>query len=35
VVIDEEYLTVNGDHYNAMAMYEIEKGKITRITTVR
>ncbi|WP_452232038.1 nuclear transport factor 2 family protein [Lacinutrix sp. MEBiC02595] len=35
VVIDEEYLTVNGDNYNAIAIYEIENGKIVRMTTVR
>ncbi|GGG46968.1 nuclear transport factor 2 family protein [Bizionia arctica] len=35
VVIDEEYLTVNGDNYNAIAIYEIINGKISRMTTVR
>jgi len=35
VVIDEEYLTVNGDNFNAIAIYEIENGKISRMTTVR
>lgn len=35
VVIDEEYLTVNGDNFNAIAIYEIENGKISKMTTVR
>lgn len=35
VVIDEEYLTVNGDNFKAIAIYEIENGKISKMTTVR
>lgn len=35
VVIDEEYLTVNGQYFNAIAIYEIENGVISRMTTVR
>lgn len=35
IVIDEEYLTVNGDNFNAIAIYEIENGKISKMTTVR
>lgn len=35
VVIDEEYLTVNGDNFNAIVIYEIENGKISKMTTVR
>lgn len=35
VVIDKEYLTVNGEYFNAIAIYEIENGVISRMTTVR
>lgn len=35
IVIDEESLTVNGDNFNAIAIYEIENGKILKMTTIR
>ena len=35
IVIDEEYLTLNGAHLNAVAIYEIENGKIAKVTFVR
>ncbi|MGB5498707.1 MAG: nuclear transport factor 2 family protein [Maribacter sp.] len=34
-VIDEEFLTINGINYNAVAIYEIENGKIAKVTFVR
>lgn len=34
-VIDEEYLTINGENYNAVAIYEVEKGKIAKVTFVK
>ena len=34
-VIDEEYLTVNGGNFSAVAIYEIENGKIARVTFLR
>ncbi|WP_281540482.1 nuclear transport factor 2 family protein [Maribacter aestuarii] len=34
-VIDEEYVTANGNTFNAVAIYEVEDGKIARVTFVR
>lgn len=34
-VIDEEYLTMNGSHFNAVAIYEVENGKITSVTFIQ
>ena len=34
-VIDEEYLTVNGNHVSAVAVYEVENGKIVKVTFVQ
>jgi len=34
-VIDEEFLTTNGINYNAVAIYEVENGKIAKVTFVR
>ncbi|NHF59429.1 SnoaL-like domain-containing protein [Flavobacteriaceae bacterium TP-CH-4] len=34
-VIDEEYLTVNGNNFNAVAIYEVNEGKISKVTFVR
>jgi len=34
-VIDEEYLTVNGRNFSAVAIYEVEKGKIAKVTFLR
>lgn len=34
-VIDEEFLTINKINYNAVAIYEIENGKIAKVTFVR
>ena len=34
-VIDEEYVTVNGNSFSAVAIYEIENGKIAKVTFVR
>ncbi|WP_223148861.1 nuclear transport factor 2 family protein [Aquimarina sp. RZ0] len=31
-VIDEEFLTINGKHYYAVAIYEVENGKIAKVT---
>ena len=33
-VIDEEYLTVNGNHVGAVAIYEVESGKIAKVTFI-
>ncbi len=35
VVIDEEEITANGNTFNAVAIYEVEDGKIVRVTFVR
>ncbi len=35
MVIDEEYLTMNGDNFSAVAIYEVENGKIAKVTFVR
>ncbi|MEX0291411.1 MAG: nuclear transport factor 2 family protein [Flavobacteriaceae bacterium] len=34
-VIDEEYLTVNGGNFSAVAIYEVENGKIVKVTFLR
>lgn len=34
-VIDEEQVTANGKVFNAVAIYEIENGKITRVTFIQ
>lgn len=34
-VIDEEYITANGSHFSAVAIYEVENGKISKVTFVR
>ena len=34
-VIDEEYITANGTSFNAIAIYEVEKGKIAKVTFVK
>jgi hypothetical protein len=34
-VIDEEYVTANGNTFSAVAIYEVEDGKIARVTFVR
>ncbi|GGX14699.1 nuclear transport factor 2 family protein [Aquimarina muelleri] len=34
-VIDKEFLTINGKNYSAIAIYEIENNKITKVTFIR
>ncbi|WP_299682573.1 nuclear transport factor 2 family protein [uncultured Dokdonia sp.] len=34
-VIDEEYVTANGNNFNAVAIYEVQNGKITKVTFIR
>ena len=34
-VIDEEFLTINRINYNAVAIYEVENGKIAKVTFIR
>jgi len=34
-VIDEEYLTVNGRNFSAVAVYEVENGKIAKVTFIQ
>ncbi len=34
-VIDEEYVTVNGNHISAVAIYEVENGKIAKVTFIQ
>lgn len=34
-VVDEEYLTMNGRNFSAVAIYEVENGKIAKVTFVR
>lgn len=34
-VIDEEYVTVNGDYISAVAIYEVENGKIAKVTFIQ
>ncbi|WP_339837890.1 nuclear transport factor 2 family protein [uncultured Maribacter sp.] len=35
IVIDEEFITANGTTFNAVAIYEVENGKIAKVTFVR
>ncbi|MDT0607154.1 nuclear transport factor 2 family protein [Croceitalea rosinachiae] len=34
-VIDEEYLTVKGQNFSAVAIYEVENGKIAKVTFIQ
>ena len=34
-VIDEEFLTINGQNYSAVAIYEVENGKIAKVTFIQ
>ncbi|UWX53709.1 hypothetical protein NYZ99_11155 [Maribacter litopenaei] len=34
-VIDEEEVTANGNTFSAVAIYEVENGKIAKVTFVR
>ncbi|MEM9361777.1 MAG: nuclear transport factor 2 family protein [Bacteroidota bacterium] len=34
-VIDEEYITANGSNFSAVAVYEVENGKISKVTFLR
>ncbi len=34
-VIDEEYITANGNNFSAVAVYEVESGKIAKVTFLR
>lgn len=34
-VIDEEYITANGNTFSAIAVYEVEDGKIAKVTFIR
>ncbi len=34
-VVDEEYITVNGTNFNTVAIYEVENGKIAKVTFLR
>jgi hypothetical protein len=34
-VIDEEYLTINGQNFSAVAIYEVENGKIAKVTFIQ
>lgn len=34
-VIDEEYLTINGQNFSAVAVYEVEQGKIAKVTFIQ
>lgn len=34
-VIDEEYITMNGTNFSAVAIYEVENGKIAKVTFIR
>jgi len=35
IVIDEEYLSINGSNHSAVAIYEIEDGKISKVTFIQ
>lgn len=35
IVIDEEYITANGNNFSAVAIYEVENGKIAKVTFLR
>ncbi|WP_350285424.1 nuclear transport factor 2 family protein [uncultured Croceitalea sp.] len=34
-VIDEEFLTINGQNYSAVAIYEVKNGKIAKVTFIQ
>ncbi len=34
-VIDEEFITANGTHFNTVTIYEVENGKIAKVTFMR
>ncbi|NNK76718.1 MAG: SnoaL-like domain-containing protein, partial [Maribacter sp.] len=34
-VIDEEFITANGNNFSAVAIYEVENGKIVKVTFLR
>lgn len=34
-VIDEEYVTMNGNNFKAIAIYEVENGKISKVTFIQ
>ena len=34
-VIDEEFVTANGSSFGAIAIYEVENGKIAKVTFLR
>ena len=34
-VIDEEYVTMNGNHFKAVAIYEVENGLISKVTFIQ
>ncbi|GGG10908.1 hypothetical protein GCM10011344_09490 [Dokdonia pacifica] len=34
-VIDQEYITANGNNFSAVAIYEIQNGKISKVTFIR
>ncbi|MDB4292190.1 nuclear transport factor 2 family protein [Maribacter sp.] len=34
-IIDEEYLTMNGNNFSALAIYEVENGKISKVTFIQ
>ncbi len=34
-VIDEEYITANGQNFSAVAIYEVENGKIAKVTFIQ
>lgn len=34
-IIDEEYITTNGKNFSAVAIYEVENGKIAKVTFLR
>lgn len=34
-IIDEEYITANGTHFSTVAIYEVENGKIAKVTFLR
>jgi hypothetical protein len=35
IVIDEEFVTANGNTFSAVAIYEVENGKIAKVTFIR
>jgi hypothetical protein len=34
-VIDEEYITANGQNFSAVAIYEVQNGKIAKVTFIQ